>query len=163
VSIVIAESTNIKNLDEQIERLLLRVYVEGGFTEQSIAQRIFISEEVKKRGDILFALSPPEKILGMVICSSRQNPYKQIAYDNEAEMHLLAVDPDARNLGLGELLIKSFEKKAGNRGFLKAVLSTQKTMGSAQGLYVKMGYHRDPSRDWSRGGRDFLVFTKALE
>ncbi len=98
----------------------------------------------------------------MIIVGTAQNPYKQVATVEEAEMQLLGVLPAARGHGIAEALCRSFEAQALVDGFPKAVLSTQPMMTAAHKLYTKLGYGRNPTRDWERMGRQFWVYEKAL-
>jgi hypothetical protein len=43
----------------------------------------------------------------------------------------------------------------------RILLWTQPTMASAQRLYVRCGFQRVPELDFSRGGREFLVFARS--
>lgn len=148
--------------DQEIEALLYETYVGGGYTDQEVASKIFAPSEVKKRGHILIALNEQNEPIGMIICATHLNPYKQTASSQEAEMQLLAVKPASRKSGAGELLCRAFEKKAAELGYSELVLSTQPSMSAAHKLYEKLGYKRNPARDWSRNGRSFLVYEKSL-
>jgi ribosomal protein S18 acetylase RimI-like enzyme len=158
----IAEYRGTSEEDSGIQVLLDRVYVQEGFTEQSVAAQVFAPAEVKRRGQILLAITATGDRVGMIICGSSQNPYRQVAANDEAEMQLLAVDPSARGHGLGRALCLKFENKARSLGFIKAVLSTQPSMHRAHRLYEDLGNRRNSVRDWVRGSRPFLVFEKSL-
>lgn len=147
---------------KEIENILFEVYVQGQYTSQDVGRKMFTIEEVNKRGVVVLVVSPTNSLAGMVVCGSPDNPYRQIAREDEAEMQLLAVGLEFRGSGIGSLLVKSFEDVACELGFKKAVLSTQRTMDSAHRLYNRSGYIRSPSRDWSKNGREFIVFTKDL-
>ncbi|MBM9578405.1 GNAT family N-acetyltransferase [Leptospira sp. 201903070] len=148
--------------DRGIEVLLSRAYVEAGFTDPTVAQKFFSIEEVKKRGKILLGIDSIEAVVGMVIVGMNENPYRQIAEMDEAEMQLLATLPTVRQKGIGENLCRHFEIEARSLGFSKAVLSTQSSMEAAHRLYEKLGYRRDPSRDWIRSDRQFWVYEKKI-
>jgi ribosomal protein S18 acetylase RimI-like enzyme len=149
--------------DAAVASLLARVYVEGGFTAEAVAATVFAPSELKRRGRLLLATSPAGTILGMVVCGSALNPYRQVATHDEAEMQLLAVEPNARGQGLGRALCVGFEGTARSLGYLKAVLSTQPAMRSAHRLYESLGYRRNGLRDWVRADRSFFVYEKPLD
>jgi ribosomal protein S18 acetylase RimI-like enzyme len=155
-------SASENQFDIGIEELLQSVYVVGGFTAQEIAQKLFTAAEVKKRGTILLATDWVKTVIGMIIVGADENPFKQVATKGEAEMQLLATDPAARGQGVGEALCRRFETESLETGLQKAVLSTQPAMEAAHKLYTKLGYERNPTRDWERGGRVFWVFEKKL-
>jgi ribosomal protein S18 acetylase RimI-like enzyme len=148
--------------DTAISGLLKAVYIDAGFTPVSPPPRGFSIEEVKQRGKILLALSAAKDVLGIVIVGTHLNPYRQVATEDEVEMQLLGTAPDARGRGVGEALCRAFEARAREDGFRKAVLSTQPMMHAAHKLYAKLGYIRNPARDWERGDRKFWVYEKAM-
>jgi ribosomal protein S18 acetylase RimI-like enzyme len=162
MKITIAEYGGTSREDVGIASLLEMVYVQEGFTDRAIADRIFSAAEVCKRGVVMLATYPQGDAVGMIICGSPLNPYRQIAESREAEMQLLAVHPAVRGRGLGRELCVTFENKARALGYRAAVLSTQPGMASAHRLYEGLGYRRAPARDWVRGHRRFLVYEKAL-
>ena len=149
--------------DDRVASLLANVYVQGCFTDAARAATVFVPSQVRLRGRILLATTPAAAVVGMVICGSHDNPYRQVADHEEAEMQLLAVDPGARGRGLGRALCLAFEHKASALGYRKAVLSTQPAMSSAQRVYESLGYRRHSSRDWVRENRSFIVYEKSLD
>jgi len=78
------------------------------------------------------------------------------------ELHLLAVEPDRRNSGIGAALVDAGLRAAIADSYRQVVLWTQSTMLAAQRLYERAGFVRAPSRDWQRDGRLYLVFERSL-
>lgn len=148
--------------DREIESILKKSYIEAGFTDPETAEKIFVIHEIKKRGKILLGVTTTKQVVGMIILGNDLNPYRQVAEADEAEMQLLAVLPAYRKRGVGDRLCKTFETEAQKSGFQKAVLSTQSTMKAAHKLYEKLGYLRNPSRDWIRNNRQFWVYEKNI-
>jgi GNAT superfamily N-acetyltransferase len=64
----------------------------------------------------------------MAIFVPSTSPARQVAELGEAEIHLLAVYPEARCQGIASRLIKACEEQAVSFGYSKMVLSTQQTM-----------------------------------
>ena len=151
------------DFDQQIETLMSKVYIGDGYADPSLIQTVFRAKEIKKRGVQIAALDTDNRVIGFVVCANSANPYNQIADNTEAEMQLLAVDPEWRGLGIAEKLIDSFEQKALELGYSNAVLSTQTSMTTAHRIYHRVGYERCAPRDWTRNKRDFLAFTKILK
>src|ERR1017187_7597634 len=88
--------------DDELEALIRRVYVDGGFTSQEVAATLFAGAAIRQRGRLLFLRTDAERALvGMVIVVAPDSPARRIASAGEAEMQLLAVSPDRRNAGLG--------------------------------------------------------------
>ena len=151
--------------DTEIIALLFHVFVAEGYTDRSIAERIFVLTELRKRGEIILARSTTDRqLLGMIIFVRPTSPARQVAEVDEAEIHLLAVCPEARSQGIASSLILACEQRAILYGYSKIVLSTQQTMKSAHRLYEKLGYRRNNVRNWSRRGTDkiFYVYEKFL-
>lgn len=149
--------------EEEIEELLRGVYVGEGFTPVESAARAFAWAEISRRGDIYLARDATSgEVAGIVILGSPENPARQVAGLDEAEIQLLAVKRNHRGHGLGERLVKFCLKAAEHRGYRRAVLSTQPMMKSAQRIYAHLGFTRNPARDWSARGRSFLVYEKNL-
>jgi len=102
-------------------------------------------------------------LLGMIICVCPTNPIRQVAEMDEAEIQLLAVYHEARGQGIGSCLIAACESRGVSFGYAKMVLSTQQTMKEAHRVYEQLGYRRNPTRDWSKGTKIFLVYEKLLD
>ena len=145
--------------DEQITDLLMRVFVDEGYTDPVKGERSFRPAALSKRGDLLLAICEA-KLLGLVVCATGASPARQVAEPDEAEMHLLAVDPASRGQGVGFSLVGAFEQRANALGLFKLVLSTQPAMVAAHRIYQTHGYDRNPSRDWAKDGRKYLVYEK---
>ena len=149
--------------DGEITSLLTRVFVEEGYTERSVAEKAFDPNGLRRRGEIMLARSWAGELLGMIICVRPTSPAHQIAELDEAEIHLLAVSPPGRGQGIASDLITACQRRAASLGYFKVALSTQPTMNTAHYVYEKLGYRRNPSRDWGRvGGKRYLVYTKLL-
>jgi len=147
----------------EIISLLTRVYVKEGYTDKSDAA-MFMPAELQKRGKIMLARSPAGSLLGMIICVLPSSPARHVAAADEAEIHLLAVDPKARGQGIASSLILACEQQAISSGYSKLALSTQQTMKEAHRVYERLGYRRNSRRDWSKGtGRVYFVYEKSLE
>jgi ribosomal protein S18 acetylase RimI-like enzyme len=83
--------------------------------------------------------------------------------DDEAAFRMLAVDPAARGLGVGELLVRTCLDRARAAGKRRMVLSTDPRMTAAHRLYERLGFRRLPERDWSPApGVDLLVYALEL-
>ena len=158
VAIASAESDS-----REIEWLLRKVYVDGGFTDPRVAESLFAASEVFRRGDVLVARDRETNALaGLVVVVPADSPARRLAVDREVEMHLLAVGSDFRKTGLGKLLVTSAMDFARGRSAPKMLLWTQPTMTAAHRLYEREGFERVPSLDFERSGRAFLVYERSL-
>lgn len=146
-----------------IESLLRRVYVDGGFTEAAVAESTFAAPVVFSRGHVLVARElETKKIAGMVIIVPATSTDRRFAATGEVEMHLLAVEPSFRRMGVGDLLVRSALESARNEGARKMILWTQSSMSEAHRLYERHRFERTPFRDFEKSGRQFLVFERRL-
>ena len=93
----------------EIRALLFRVFVAEGFTAKSIAEGIFVPTELRQRGEIILARSIDGQLLGVIIFVRPTSPARQVAEVDEAEIHLLAVCPEARSQGIASSLILACE------------------------------------------------------
>jgi ribosomal protein S18 acetylase RimI-like enzyme len=146
-----------------IESLLREVYVHGGFTESLAADSMFAGAAVFNRGHVLIARDlETQKLAGMVVVVRATSNARRFASSGEVEMHLLAVAPDFRRLGVGDLLVKSALDLARADGARKMILWTQPSMTDAHRLYQRHHFERTPGRDFEKSGRSFLVFERLL-
>lgn len=148
--------------DRALERLLDDVYVGGGFTEPAIAESMFRAANVKARGQLFAALDERGTLAGLVVAVPGGSPASRLAVPGESELHLLCVRTAERSRGTGYALVQAAIDAARGFGATRMILWTQLTMESAQRLYVRHGFARDPTRDFMRGSRQFQVFTREL-
>jgi ribosomal protein S18 acetylase RimI-like enzyme len=148
--------------DGDLEALLRLVYVGGGFTEESIADSLFRGVSVRARGHVIVAQDSVATLLGAVVVVPFGSPACRFARSGEAELHLLSVRPTARGRGIGSALVNAAVRAAQTDGPSRMILWTQPSMTAARRLYEKHGFDRVPTLDFSKGGRDFLVFARRL-
>jgi ribosomal protein S18 acetylase RimI-like enzyme len=125
-----------------------------------VAAQLFDPAAVRARGTLITVRGTARgPLLGMIILVPPGGAASQIAGDTEAEVHLLAVAPEARGRGLGRRLVETVVALARASGWRRLVLSTQESMREAQRLYAQAGFVRVPERDWTRGERRFLAYA----
>lgn len=158
----ISQATSLCPTDSELEELLTRIYVEGGFTSADTARERFAAAAVRARGDLLIAIErATNRSVGMVIVVPPNSPARQFANSDEAEMHLLGVLAEHRGVGLGLALVESAMKRAKTEGYARMLLWTQLTMKPAHRLYYKVGFVRDPARDFRRNKQEEFLFMHA--
>jgi len=157
---IIDDGEHAKVSDAELFALLLRVYVEGGFTTPEVAERVFDPVKVRERG-MLFAARETQSghLAGMVIVVPSDSAAALRAESNECEMHLLGVDERYRGHGLGPLVNKALNV-ADERHYAKMILWTQRPMRKAQGIYESFGFVK--TGEMIRNGIEFLVYEKVL-
>ena len=156
-------TANAEGDSRGIESLLREVYVGGGFTEADIAESAFEAAAVFSRGHVLVARDlETNKLAGMVIVVPPVSTARRFATSGEVEMHLLAVAPAFRRMGVGDLLVRSALESARDDGAAKMILWTQASMTDAHRLYERHRFERNSIRDFEKSGRRFLVFEHCL-
>lgn len=152
--------------DAELEQLLRRVYVDGGFTDAAVAEQALTASAVRPRGELFVARAAYRIVAGVVIVALPGSPARRIAEPDEAEMHLLAVLSEYRGQGIGSKLIEAVVAKARAHGLARVVLWTQPTMQAAQRLYTAHGFVRRAERDAALSppkGRMLWVYELALQ
>jgi GNAT superfamily N-acetyltransferase len=104
-----------------------------------------------------------ETVVGVVTYCPPGSPWREIGRDDEGEFRMLAVDPAAQGAGAGTALARLCEERAREHGARGMALSSLATMAAAHQVYGRLGYARDPERDWSPvPGVDLLAFSKTF-
>lgn len=88
------------------------------------------------------------RLLGTVTSCPPGSPWRELALDDEGEFRMLAVHPDARGRGVGTALARLCEDRAREQGATAMVLSSLAEMREAHRVYERLGYRREPGRDW---------------
>jgi GNAT superfamily N-acetyltransferase len=102
-----------------------------------------------------------DRLLGNVTYCPPGSPWREIGRDDEGEFRMLAVDPDARGAGAGTALATHCEERAREHGAVGMALSSLAAMTDAHRIYTRLGYTRDPGRDWSPlPGVALVAFSK---
>lgn len=151
--------------------LLCDVYSGGGFVSEARARQAYTQEQLSANGLMLVACDATE-ILGAVIMVHPRSQLSQLATDSEAEFRLLAVRPESRGRGVGGQLVNACINHARTPPNIveRIVICTQPSMRSAQKLYERLGFTREPLRDFvvpsmdaDRCPEQRLVYTYELQ
>jgi GNAT superfamily N-acetyltransferase len=89
------------------------------------------------------------RVLGTVTFVPDGGPMGEIATPEETEFRMLAVDPAAQGRGVGTALMRHIVDASRALGRERVVCSSQPAMRAAHTVYERLGFTRDPSRDWS--------------
>ncbi|WP_367650125.1 GNAT family N-acetyltransferase [Nocardioides sp. zg-1230] len=104
-----------------------------------------------------------DRVVGVVTYCPPGSPWREIGRDDEGEFRMLAVHPAAQGSGAGTALARLCEQRAREDDATGMALSSLATMAAAHRVYARLGYVRDPGRDWSPvPGVDLLAFHKSF-
>jgi len=107
--------------------------------------------DVKGRaaGAVVLVAVEDGSILGAVTyVPGPQSPSAELLDEGEAGMRMLAVGSPARRRGLGTALVLACINQARREGRHRVCLHTTPWMSDARRIYEKLGFRRDPERDW---------------
>ena len=90
-----------------------------------------------------------ETILGNVTVCPAGSSWREIGRNGEGEFRMLAVSPDAQGQGVGMALAEMVVERFRTDGATGIALSSLATMAGAHRIYDRLGFRRDPERDWS--------------
>ncbi|MDQ3186623.1 MAG: GNAT family N-acetyltransferase [Pseudomonadota bacterium] len=102
------------------------------------------------------------KIVATVTLAVHGSQWAEIAKPDELEVRMLAVAPEIRRQGIAEKLMSAAMQHAQDLGSDALVLSTETPMSGAHRLYEKLGYTRQPDRDWTVTGYELLVYRREV-
>lgn len=129
----------------------------GGYADQ-------LANAAARAGEaeLLVAVADNE-VVGTVTVVQPNSPWSEISREGELEFRMLAVAPEARGRGIGELLVRAVLAKAKEQGAHHLVLSSSEHMKPAHRLYTRQGFTRLPARDWqARPGLTIQAFILEL-
>ncbi len=89
-----------------------------------------------------------DTLLGCVTYCPPGSRWREISAAHEGEFRMLAVAPTARGRGAGQGLVRLCEERATRDGASAMALSSLPSMATAHRLYERLGYRRQPERDW---------------
>jgi ribosomal protein S18 acetylase RimI-like enzyme len=113
---------------------------------------------------ILVAVEDDRLLGGVTYVPGPGTPWSEAETDDEAGFRMLAVSADARSRGVGEALVRACVERARDEGRRGIVLLTREDMTAAHRLYERVGFRRDPGRDWEvEPGFTLRCFALGLE
>jgi GNAT superfamily N-acetyltransferase len=147
---------------EEIGKLMVWVYSQlEGFPKEAEQPAYFkmlanIGELTKKpETQLLVAISPDDKIAGAVVYFSDMQYYGSGGTagqeKNSSGFRLLAVDPLARGLGIGKLLVTECIQKAKDKKASQVIIHTTMAMQTAWKMYENLGFKRSSDLDFMQG------------
>ena len=114
----------------------------------------------KANTQVLMALSADNQLLGGLVCFSGETNYAPANIANKVRnnsgVRLLAIDANAKGLGIGRSLVRYCIDLAKSSEKREVILHTSKTLGSVWRMYERIGFKRSSDLDFYRD--DAVVF-----
>lgn len=88
------------------------------------------------------------RIVGSVTITPFGSPQSELAREGEVEFRYLAVAPEAWGTGVAQALVVAVDEWARQHGAHRLVLCVIESNEAAARLYERLGFERDPARDW---------------
>lgn len=90
------------------------------------------------------------RVVGVVTyVPDHRSPYAELLVPGEAGVRMLAVHPDAQGRGIGEALSRACVDRARAEGKRRLCLHSTPWMTAAHRIYERLGFRREPERDWT--------------
>jgi ribosomal protein S18 acetylase RimI-like enzyme len=147
-----------------VGRLTVRAYAEFVPAASPYARLLGDAADRADRAELLVAVDDGGELLGTATLVAGNGPYAERAGPGDAELRMLAVDPSARQRGVGAALVQAVLDRAADGGARRLVLSTLPAMAAAHRLYQRFGFRRAPALDHRPvPGVELLAFTLDLD
>ncbi|PIC82857.1 GNAT family N-acetyltransferase [Sporosarcina sp. P1] len=100
----------------------------------------YIKERLEKKESVVFVVKKNQKYVGF---TQLYPTFSSISMKKAWILNDMFVDPEARQLGIGQILLQQAKNYARETGAKSIVLETAPDNYTAQKLYEKNGYERD--------------------
>lgn len=152
---------------DEVDRLILDSYSHDYGPRDASGDPMRTAAARAEHFDVWVARDASGELLGTVTTSRKGGPtMHEDAQEQELDLRLLAVSPDARRQGVAAQLMQFVSDHATAAGFAAVFFKTSPNMVSAQRLYAALGYERVPERDglWIGGRKifDLLTYVRPL-
>lgn len=137
---------------DEVGRLTLAAYRGAGYfedgAETDYAAQLANAADRAVHGEVLVAVRADGEIVGSLTVVAPGSRYSEVSRPGELEFRMLAVAPTAQGQGVGEALTRAVLERAVELGLARVVLCTMRSMAGPQRLYQRIGFVREPARDW---------------
>jgi ribosomal protein S18 acetylase RimI-like enzyme len=116
-----------------------------------------------REATVLVAETDDGELVGTVTLAEPGSPYAETAEPGEIEVRMLAVAPAARRQGIAAALMEAAHAEARQRGMRRVVLCSEASYTQVHRFYERLGYQRQPERDWTPGGVPLLSFGRPVD
>lgn len=148
--------------------LIARAFAAGPYGHLNVgAERRAFERDTAGRaasGTVLVARDGADRVVGTASVLRAGTAYARVAEPGEAEIRLLAVDPEAQGARIGEALMRASLEVAAEWGADALVLDTGARNLRAQALYERLGFVHETARDAGVGSEvDSFVYRHPVQ
>jgi ribosomal protein S18 acetylase RimI-like enzyme len=129
-------------------RVVTDAYFADGFEHEDYRPHLLDGRSRAREATLLVAVDAGGEVIGTVTYAVPGQRYAEVSGPDEAEFRMLGVAPAGQRRGVGRALVQACIERAREQGRAALVLSSEVRMVSAHRLYERMGFVRDPHRDW---------------
>jgi ribosomal protein S18 acetylase RimI-like enzyme len=159
--VITVRPAHADELDE-VGELTVRAYAEWLEPDDFYVRQLRDAATRAREAEVYVALLGQD-LAGTVTFCPQESPWSEIAQPGEGEFRMLAVDPAHRRQGVAEALVGVCLERARELGYDALVLSSLAEQAPAQRIYQRLGFIREPHRDWSPvEGVDLMAFVLRL-
>ncbi len=133
---------------EAAGRVVAAAYVDSGFGDEYYQAVLLDARSRAEQAELLVAVDEAGGVLGTVTYTRAGGELAEVSRPGEAEFRMLGVDPAAQGRGVGEALVLACVARARRDGASAVAICTMDLMQGAQRIYGRLGFVRDPERDW---------------
>lgn len=137
-------------------------FADDGIGEDEYSEVIADARSRAEVAEVLVALEGADgqdgQVLGTVTFALHLTPFADVARPGEAEFRMLGVLESERGRGVGAALVDACAVRARASGADHLVLSVHEDATRAHRLYERLGFVRDPERDWDPAPGVHLLF-----
>src|SRR5262245_36228021 len=102
----------------------------------------------RANSEVVLVAEVDGRIVGCVTFVDGLTARSEVDDPDAATVRMLGVASEARHGGVGEALMRECIDRARRSGRKRVRLDTRTSMTSAQRLYERLGFRRDPDHDW---------------
>jgi ribosomal protein S18 acetylase RimI-like enzyme len=150
---------------DAVGELTVRAYAADGYltSDDPYVAELRAAQDRSVEAELLVAIAEDGTLLGTVTFTLPGSPWAEISRPGEAEFRMLAVDPQARGRGVGGALAQWCVDRAREQDCAAVALSSLAEMHAAHRIYRRMGFVREPERDWQPApGVQLVAYVLAL-